>query len=126
MRRKPKPNSSRKPTLICDMNKEYILCSAWGPKSNCRATDDLKFNLVNKCGLPEFISKRIVSVIIKERTVATSWFSSFKLGRVGKTATVVDFYVVVSGEGLSDAQRCVVDGFWVGFLSGRDSKKFFY
>lgn len=125
MKQKPKSNSSPKPTLICDMNKEYILCSTWGPKSNCRDTADLKSNLINKCGLPEFISKRIVSIIIKERVLATSWLSSFKLGRIGKTATVVDYYVIVSGEGLSDARRCVVDGFWVGFLSGRDSKKFF-
>lgn len=118
-------NNSLKRKLTGDMTKEYLLCSQWGPVSNCREPDYFKNHLINSCGLPESFSKRVISVVAKEKVMSNTWAESFKLGRIGKTTIGVFFYVVFSVEGLSEAQVTAMDAFWVGVLSGRDSKKFF-
>jgi hypothetical protein len=109
------------------MIKRYLLCSQWSLDVDYDkdTASRIRKQLTTWCKLPEIINTRIKDVTVTRRVVAETWRDAFRVGRIGKSASVSDYYVEVDMDELTTAQITVIEGFFVGFLSGRDSAKLF-
>ena len=73
----------------------------------------------------DFISERIIDVIVKERVIAEGWFAALKHGWIGSKVIAYDYYVTYNIEGLSDEQITCLNTYWHGFTSGTNYRCFF-